>query len=345
MAFDFLKTKQPVMKVCMMGPKAVGKTTVLTAVFNETQTSICNTSLNLTAKGDTNAELIDRLHLLDSIFLKKASISDNTIQNAGISATSVESKFEFGFGHAGKDPVVDLVIKDFPGEMVVDQQDEVINFIKESQCIFIAVDTPHLMERNGEFNMVKNKPEKITHLFKNAINAMKSEKLVIFIPLKCEKYFHEQRMEDVLSRLEEVYAELIKLLKETNKVCCCVCPIQTLGDVEFDDFTYQETGEVALAPDGCPSNVKYKYVNEGKYSPFFCSQPLYTLLLFVVAQYKRQRGQGGIIDQLRNLLWKVFNSDKSLVENILMMNTNRITEDPKLGYKTLCGGFLFNCKQ
>lgn len=57
--FDQFRPKRPVMNMCMMGPKAVGKTTVMTAVFNETQTSIYGTSLNLTAKGDTGAELMD----------------------------------------------------------------------------------------------------------------------------------------------------------------------------------------------------------------------------------------------------------------------------------------------
>ena len=95
---DFLKPKTPVMNVCMMGPKAVGKTTVLTAVFNETQNAICDTTLNLTAKGDTNADLIERLHMLNAIFAKKKEIKDdysNNIANAGMQASSSESGFYF----------------------------------------------------------------------------------------------------------------------------------------------------------------------------------------------------------------------------------------------------------
>lgn len=343
---DSFRPKTPVMNVCMMGPKAVGKTTVLTAVFNETQNAICDTTLNLTAKGDTNAELIERLHMLHAIFAKKKEIKDdysNNIANAGIKASPSESGFYFGFGHIGKEPIIDLTIKDFPGEMVVNRQDDVINFIKNSQCIFIAIDTPHLMEQNATFNAVKNKPKEITQLFEKAIEEISSEKLVLFIPLKCEKYFHEQRMEEVLVKVEDTYSELIATLEKTRKVCCCVTPILTLGDVEYDSFTY-DGNNVKLAPDGCPAEVKYKYVNDEKYSPLFCSQPLYSLLLFIAAQYKRESSRMGLIETLRNILWRVFNSDEKLFEEILKMNRNRISENTKLGYKTICGGELFDCK-
>lgn len=343
---DSLRPKTPVMNVCMMGPKAVGKTTVLTAVFNETQNTICDTTLNLTAKGDTNADLIDRLHMLHAIFAKKKEIKDdysNNIANAGMKASSSESSFYFGFGYIGKEPIIDLTIKDFPGEMVINRQDDVITFIKNSQCVFVAIDTPHLMEQNAQFNDVKNKPKEITQLFEKALEEISSEKLVLFIPLKCEKYFHEQRMEEVLMKVEKTYADLIAILEKSRKICCCVTPILTLGDVEYDSFTY-EGNNVKLAPDGCPAEVKYKYVNNEKYSPFFCSQPLYSLLLFVAAQYKRVSSRMGLIDMLRNMLWRVFNSDEKLFEEILKMNRNRISDDLKFGYKTICGEELFSCK-
>ena len=49
------------MKVCMMGPRAVGKTTILTAIFNDTQENLgITTNLLLNAEGDTGTELINR---------------------------------------------------------------------------------------------------------------------------------------------------------------------------------------------------------------------------------------------------------------------------------------------
>lgn len=349
--FDRFKPDSPTMRVCMMGPKAVGKTTVMTSVFNETQQSIAGTSLNLTARGETNAALTEKYHELSSVFADRSTITDNNgksssqnVTNMGMYASAVQTGLFFGFGHLGKEPVIQLQIKDFPGEMVVKEPESVMKFINESQSIFIAIDTPHLMERNGEFNAVKNKPKQITDLFRKAISDIKSEKLVIFIPLKCEKYFHEGRMGEVLNKIQSTYAELIKLLDSTKKVCSCIEPILTLGDVEFDDFSYDASGNVLLAPDGCPANVKYKYVGEGKYSPLFCSQPLYSLLLFVAAQYKREKARTGIFARIKNMIWDAFKKDESLLDDILKMNTNRITNNEKLGYKVLCGAYLFNVK-
>ena len=335
---NVIKPERPVMKVCMMGPKAVGKTTVLTAVFNETQNAIAETQLNLIALGDTNSELIDRTHQLNAMFKKKIEVVDRP--SGGINASSVETRFDFSFGFVGKEPLIDLVIKDFPGEMVVSRQAEVIDFIKESEAIFVAIDTPHLMERGGEFNAVKNKPDTIIQLFRQALQDITSEKLVVMIPLKCEKYFHEKRMPEVLGKVEQVYAPLIELFKENGNICCVVSPILTLGDVEFDDFSY-ENNTVRLAPDQCPDHVLYKYVGRCKYSPLFCSQPLYTLLSFVSAQYKRMKREG-ILDRLKNWIWNMFNRNEALFDEIIKMEKTRITQNVQFGYKILCGAHLFH---
>lgn len=346
--FDILKPERPVMKVCMMGPKAVGKTTILTAVFNETQQSIAETKLNLLALGDTNSNLLDRQRMLKAMFRNKTEVVDSA-QNrdvkknrpgGGIEASSYETQFDFTFGFLGKDPIVDLMIKDFPGEMVVNQSDNVVSFIKDSHAVFVAIDTPHLMENNGEFNEVKNKPEVIIQLFVEALQEHDDEKLVVLIPLKCEKYFHEKRMNEVVAKVEDKYSSLISLFKGDNKICCTIAPILTLGDVEFDDFTY-DGGNVRLAPDKCPENVLYKYVGECKYSPLFCSQPLYALLSFVAAQYKRNK-DGGFLNRIKQMIWNIFKNNEELYDEIIKMEKIRITHNELFGYKMLCGERLFH---
>ena len=233
-----------------------------------------------------------------------------------------------------------LMIKDFPGEMIVNNQERVIEFIKESKAVFIAIDTPHLMEKNGEFNDVKNKPSIVIELFKKAISSLNEEKLIVLIPLKCEKYFHEKRMSEVLGRIKEVYAPLMTLLKENENMCCMVSPILTLGDVEFDDFTY-ENNLVKLAPDNCPDSVLYKYVGESRYTPLFCSQPLYALLSFVAAQYKRM-DNGSFLDRIKNFVFNIFNNNELLFDEIVKMDKTRISNNAPLGYEVLCGGELFH---
>lgn len=340
---DSLKPKRPLMKIAMMGPRAVGKTTVLTAVFNETKTSIATTMLKLIDRGDTGAELQDRLYYLKSVFRKQEEISDKTLPTAGLSATANEHLFQFSFGIQGKEPSIDIDIQDFPGEYVTDHPERVQSFINEATAIFIAIDTPHLIEKQGQFNEIKNKVSKITNFFKETLASISSEKLVLLVPLKCEKYFKENRMEEVLQHVESAYAELIALFKKSLKVCCAVVPILTLGDVVFDDFRYNATGDVELDVDGTPNLVKYKYVGDNpKYSPKFCSQPLYAAISFLAAQYTRWNKRATFIDKLIRSIWKVFQSDEQLFSEVLKMEKNRISDQPSLGYKVLCGGELFH---
>lgn len=338
-----LKPERPVMKIAMMGPRAVGKTTVLTAVFNETKTSIITTMLKLTDRGDTGRELQDRLYYLKSVFKKQQDISDTSRPEAGLAATASEHLFQFSFGIQGNSPSIDIEIKDFPGEYVTSHPERVKTFINEATAIYIAIDTPHLMEKDGIFNEVKNKVNAITTFFKEALEIVDSEKLVMLIPLKCEKYFHEKRMDEVLKRVEVAYADLIALFREKTTVCCTVAPILTLGDVVFDSFKYDNDNNVELDVDGTPNLVKYKFIgNPPKYSPRFCSQPMYATLSFLAAQYDRNKNRESFWKKMLRNIWNVFNSDKQLFDEILKMEKNRITDQPELGYHVICGGELFH---
>lgn len=328
------------MKVCMMGPRAVGKTTILTAIFNNTQESIgMHTDMHLTAESATAAELIERQHFLNAIFAERRQISDRP--DAGLAATNTVNTFDFHFGLKGKAPRINLEIKDFPGEFVQHKGEEVLRFIDESTGIFIAIDTPHLMEDGGRYNEAKNRPALITDFFRKVVEKLNSEKLVLLVPLKCERYFNEGRMGEVAERVKTVYAELIALLRASRKVACAVTPILTLGDVEYDDMQRNELREVVMNDFGTPARVDYRFCGpNAKYNPAFCVQPLYYLLSFLAAQYKRNRRSA---DFLSRLLGSLFDNDEPLLDAIHAMEKNRRTSLP--GYEVLCGADLFTyCK-
>lgn len=328
------------MKVCMIGPRAVGKTTILTAVFNDTQENLgLLTNLLLKAEGDTLVELTERKHQLNAIFANRTQITDKPA--AGLSATSTVNTFEFAFGLKGKEPRIDLEIKDFPGEYVLDRPDEVKQFINESSAVFVAIDTPHLMEEEGKFCEVKNRPSVITDFFKK--QQITGERLVLLVPLKCERYFFEDRMDEVLHRVEAVYADLIADFKKSEKVACAVTPILTLGDVEFDHMK-EANGSVALNLNGCPEEVLYRFRrNQPKYNPSFCVQPLYYMLSFLAAQYGREKKNRKFIDKVFAAIYNLFDSDEALFDEILKMEKYRKTDLP--GYEVECGADLFKyCK-
>lgn len=326
------------MNVCMMGPRAVGKTTVLTAIFSETQNSIAETNLLLHALGDTNADIIAKKQMLTHIFAKKIRIEDRP--EAGMAANSAVHTFDFSFGLKGKEPKVDLHIKDFPGEYVKSRPDEVISFIDESNAVFIAIDSPHLMEEGGKYCEAKNRVSDLTDFFRKGLSGSSSEKLVLFIPLKCEKYFYAGQMNDLLKRLEDTYSDLMDLFKANDRIACAVTPILTLGGVEFDRF--RKTGSVVdVNADGCPGDVIYKFRDENaSYSPAFCVQPLYYLLSFTAAQYKRNRENKSFIDKMISKMFDLFDNDPELFEEIIKIERFRGIDIP--GYKVECGKDKFH---
>lgn len=333
------------MKVCMMGPRAVGKTTVLTAVFNESKQSIADSQLVLHAIGDTESRLVDQRKKLNAVFaFKDLGIGEKERPSAGIDASSFVTSFDFEFGLIGKEPRVDLQIKDFPGEFVLSKPQEVISFIQDSSAVMLAIDTPHLMELDGEFHEVKNHVKEVTALFKNALKELDSEKLVMLVPLKSEKYFNEGRMPEVLAKIKEAYHELIDLFKSNDKIACTVVPIKTMGDVQFEAFTYNDDGSVQLDIDHTPNHVLYQFYSKTgskpQYKPRFCAQPLYSLLSFVSSQYKRNKDRAGFWDRLLQKYSELFDSDEPLFNEVLKMEKSRLV-DPNIGFATLTGSELF----
>lgn len=320
------------MNVCMMGPRGVGKTTILTAVFKETQSAITSTDLILHAKGDTRANLNRYYSELSLAFDVKDKFIDRP--NAGLSASSGEHVFDFSFGLKGKDPKVDLHIKDFPGEYVQIKSHVVTNFIAESNAIMIAIDTPYMMEEGGKYCEEKNRIQFITSFFKNSlsINTLVN-KLVLFIPLKCERYYHEGRMGEVLAVTERYYAELIQLLSKSGQVCCAITPILTLGGVEFDMFE-SNCGNSVLPQ----ANYRF-WETDPTYRPVFCTQPIYYLLSFVSAQYQNSKRNSNILKKFFQSIFNLFDNDPELYEEVLKLEKYRKSDFP--GYKIVCGENMF----
>lgn len=223
------------MKACMMGPRAVGKTTILTAIFHNTNESIAQTKLKFVPDADTMARMNVCRNDINSIFEEGKSVVDCPL--AGISSTSSINVFHYEFGLKGKKAAVDLEIKDFPGEFINGglHSGEVDQFIAESNAVLIAIDTPHLMEERGAFNDAKNMSKIICDYFKNNVEA-NDEKLILFVPLKCEKYYYEHRMVEVNAKVKEAYAELIDFLKDKGQVAAAITPILTIGGIEFNNL-------------------------------------------------------------------------------------------------------------
>ncbi len=304
---------RPRIKVCMLGARGVGKTSVITSMYNSMDEAVRGTGLFLSASPDTQIILNTKRNDLKGIFRgnphKGALISES-----GIEGDASESLFEFTYGFNKEKVNIDLEIRDYPGEYLEREPETVASFINEASAIMIAIDTPCLMEEDGRYDRGKNRLDLVADFLLDHLDNQ-SEKLLLLVPLKCEKYYLENRIDEVRDRVKAAYIGLIDHFRDQDnmfgfkhKVCCAVTPIQTLGTVKFHDFGRSPDGSVNET-EKCgmplPREMQFEYaVSNANYAPVNCEQPLYYLLSFISKQYRKEKEAQkttGFIGRLLNM--------------------------------------------
>lgn len=297
----------PTLSICMMGPRSVGKTTVLTSIFHESQSQICDGSSIYLKALDSNTNTLNDYYtmLVDAVAKKNAS---------NLPASNTISEFQFGLGLVGRAESVRLTVRDFPGEYLTStiksDREEIYDFMANATVILIAVDTPYLMEEYGRYNAEKNKVDIVTHYLKDNVAAIKN-KLVLFVPLKCERYMHDGKLSQVSEKVKSTYKDLVEYFSQNN-IASFVTPIMTLGGIEFDSMKDSSIpGEISKVA------VYRSWKDNPEYKPLFCSQPLYYLLTYVANYYEWQKKQKkGIWDSFLDSFFSFIKNDAKFFEEM-----------------------------
>lgn len=335
------------MSVCMLGARGVGKTSIITSMYNSQKEAVSGSNLFLVADGDTALILDDKKNELNHIFWGIHEEGSLMTEN-GIAGDSSESLFKFTYGMNSERINIDLEIRDYPGEYLKKEPQIVADYICNADAVMIAIDTPCLMEESGRYNESKNHPRLVMDFLMNHLSN-EEEKLVLFVPLKCERYYIDGRIDEVTNHVKKTYAELLEYLRDREnvhgfkkKICCAVTPIQTLGGVAFDSFEKDDNGrilEIATRDgDVIPRKVNYHYVSaDAKYQPKYCVQPLFYLLAFVSKRYQNIQNENrptGFLAKLRETLRLIPNIEAFTLE-IASLGNQRM--DGTRGYKVLFG--------
>lgn len=308
---DFIADKvpdsTPTLSVCMMGPRSVGKTTVLTSIYHESKSQIGEGSSIFLRALDSNTNQLDSYYTMleDAVAKRNAS---------NLPASNTVSEFQFGLGLRGRTESLKLIFRDFPGEYLTSSiqsdREEVYQFMAHATVILIAVDTPYLMEEDGRFNEAKNKIGIVTHYLKDNAEAIK-DKLVLFVPLKCERYMHDGQLAKVSEKVKEAYKELTDFFLKNN-IASFITPIITLGGIELDYMTdCREEDGISKVP------VFRPWGNPTKYKPLFCVQPLYYLLTYVANYYEWRKNQKtGLLDSFTQSFFSFIKDDSTFLEEM-----------------------------
>lgn len=282
------------LKITMLGPSGVGKTSLLTAMYEQFESNIGKTNLQLTPDLESAALLQERLAELKTL-------PDNFETKGWISSTETYRSFIFEIGRKGAKPSLQLHFQDYPGEYhesksLREDKERVENFLKESTAVIIAIDTPALMEKNGQWHDYTNRQQQITNLFQRVYFDLESPRLVILAPVRCEKYMENpQSTAKLLQRIEVGYGKLLDLLRSPNlltKVAVVVTPVQTVGTVVFSRIELNN---------GKPLFIFRKTSHDAQYNPKDSEQPLRYLLRFLLKLHLDSR-QWKFFNFLRNWL-------------------------------------------
>lgn len=301
------------LKITMLGPSGVGKTSLLTVMIDQFTTTLGNTNLQIKPDLESEAIFIDCLLKLKDLVKK-----DNFLAKGGIQGTEAPRSFFFELGTAARNPSLNLHFQDYPGGWIQPKADReekktVQRFLNESDAVLIAIDTPALMEPyqenrwKGKWNDKINSPGTIKNLFLGAYKNLSEEKLVILAPVKCEKYMQDEFSKEALvNRIKSEYKTLLDFFRSEalfTKVAVVITPVQTVGNVIF---SHLDDG------DGQPKFYFHQMGGNADYFPKDSEQPLRYLLRFLLRKYTRR---GSWLSQLiRRLIRQALDLDEPFRE-------------------------------
>ncbi|NEQ68532.1 MAG: hypothetical protein F6K21_24125 [Symploca sp. SIO2D2] len=230
------------LKITMLGASGVGKTTLLTSMYEQFEATTKQANLHLKPDIETAAILDKYLGQLKSLTYEfKADERKKGIR--GTAATAGPESLPSYIFELGKPEKASfkLLFRDYPGGYVLPSDVAGRRFIhkllRECAAVIIAIDTPAIMELNGRWHQLRNRPDEILSLFKTAYQNLNEPRLVIFAPVKCETYVKDEASaEQLIWRIKEEYAPLLEFLQQpsrADKVAVVTTPVQTVGCVVF----------------------------------------------------------------------------------------------------------------
>ena len=275
--------------ILMYGARRTGKTSILASMLSNFHDITAGTDIRLTPQFKTMGKLQEKREELENVFVSKTV---NSVWEIDPDPTSQITAYSFNMNIVDTSIGFMITFVDIPGEHLrhEDGIKEAQGWLSKCDVVIVAIDTPHMMEENGKFNEVFNKKTLLFNLFADCPKFYESNKMILFVPLKCEKYYHENRMDEVKQAVRDSYKNIIAHMgnpKLKNKITMAITPILTMGDVVFSHFGRNakcmiETYEIG-SEKFRPRHVYYRLRNsEAEFSPKFCEQPLVYCLAYIL---------------------------------------------------------------
>ena len=232
----------PALKVLMVGGRRCGKTSALAVMFDQLIKgktnkffTVADTTVIETKGPETQDTLTSKTTGL-KLFLEKPTAKTFLVDS---DATLFDWKYTCKLTLPGTSKRLEIEYIDVPGEWFRSgtKDQEINNYIAATDVFVVMVDTPYLMDNSETMcdavNCISDIHNSLTNI--NDQNGTKA-KMVVFVPIKCEKWVNEGRIQEVVDKLKSAYRVPIQALCAYNKMSICILPIETAGNILFREF-------------------------------------------------------------------------------------------------------------
>lgn len=236
-------------KIVMLGGRRAGKSSILASVLQcmKDELSILGVTVDentdaVTAGTDTLNDKVKELGFYLAKQQANMQFVVDTTRNTGASSykinigkvNSISKTFEF---------------IDVPGEWMAPNSEEgaekqadgqsnhkwLISQVQEADVFIVAIDTPYLFESDA-INSCYNRTSEIQDILQNITlkdtSGKVDKKMIIFCPIKAEKYFNENSIDKVTEKVKQTYKNTINQWVPQG-VEILIMPVKTVGGLEF----------------------------------------------------------------------------------------------------------------
>lgn len=268
------------LKVLMMGGRRCGKTSALASMFDQMINGEVKNYLTVADRTKIETKGFETQDSLGGKTLELENMLETNKGNSNIflvdkGPTSNFWLYNLHLQIPGKRREMDIEFRDSAGEFFEAagiHAAETSEYIQNCDVFVIVIDTPYLMGPVEEstmdlcpesINLGTNRVMDIQNFLTNINdNDGKDAKMVVFVPLKCEKWVKEKRINEVTARIKTVYATCIQNLMAYSKMSISIIPMETSGNILFSEmkkayYFHDETGKFSnLYPKNRPGDVR-----------------------------------------------------------------------------------------
>lgn len=106
--------------------------------------------------------------------------------------------------------------------------------ISNCDVFIVAIDTPYIMECSESVNDAHNRIHDLEVALQNIIVKDRTDlKMVMFVPLKCEKWLESGEIDKVVSKVRTTYSTLLQTLSAYPSMVVSILPIATVGGIRY----------------------------------------------------------------------------------------------------------------